>query len=333
MYEHVCGGGFVGEDLPSSLRKEGWAMLRALVADLVTLADVDVVTALDGRFDPSSLDSAVVPVTSAKEVPGVFDSLAREQDGTVVIAPETGGVLLRLSRRVLEVGGRLLGSEPEAVQLASDKFLCAAELRRLGVPVLPVAPYRPRPRATEALVVRPRFGAGSSGLRLVEAGMALPPSAGGLLVSPFSEGMATSVLLILGARGALPLAPCRQLLSGDGRFRYLGGRAPLAPGLARRAVELALRAVKVSPGLRGFVGVDLLLSEISSTGDQVVEVNPRLTTSYVGLRRLARGNLTRSWLACWDGRAPAAPSWREGEVSFRADGAVELFPLPRTVSP
>ena len=46
-------------------------------------------------------------------------------------------------------------------------------------------------------------------------------------------------------------------------------------------VEFSNSLIKALPGLRGYVGVDILISK-----DEVllVEVNPRLTTSYAGLR-------------------------------------------------
>ena len=83
-----------------------------------------------------------------------------------------------------------------------------------------------------------------------------------------------------------PPASRHQRLSQDGRFHYLGGELPLSSRLAPRARELASAACRSIPGLRGYVGVDLLLDEQAGTVT-VVEMNPRLTTSYLGYRRLA----------------------------------------------
>jgi predicted ATP-grasp superfamily ATP-dependent carboligase len=44
------------------------------------------------------------------------------------------------------------------------------------------------------------------------------------------------------------------------------------------------------PGLAGYVGVDLIVGENAIT---VLEVNPRLTTSYAGLRRAIGANPAR----------------------------------------
>jgi predicted ATP-grasp superfamily ATP-dependent carboligase len=46
-------------------------------------------------------------------------------------------------------------------------------------------------------------------------------------------------------------------------------------------------------GLKGYVGVDLVLSK---NGPIVIEINPRLTVSYVGLRRVSNLNLARAMI-------------------------------------
>jgi predicted ATP-grasp superfamily ATP-dependent carboligase len=70
----------------------------------------------------------------------------------------------------------------------------------------------------------------------------------------------------------------------------------------------------------GYVGVDLVLGEADDGKDDVViEVNPRLTTSYVGLRRLVCGNLAAAMLAAARGQ-PVALSFAAGRVVFDADG-------------
>jgi predicted ATP-grasp superfamily ATP-dependent carboligase len=72
----------------------------------------------------------------------------------------------------------------------------------------------------------------------------------------------------------------------------LGGELPLSAGLAERASALAERALAAMPVTVGYVGVDLVLGrEPDGSEDAVIEINPRLTTSYVGLRTAATTNL------------------------------------------
>jgi predicted ATP-grasp superfamily ATP-dependent carboligase len=109
-------------------------------------------------------------------------------------------------------------------------------------------------------------------------------------------------------------------LSTDGRFQYRGGQVPIAPELVHRAQALAERAVRTVEGLRGYVGVDLVLGETADS-DAVIEINPRLTTSYVGLRALAEFNLAEAMLAIATGTEMASLNWKDGPVFFKANGA------------
>ena len=122
------------------------------------------------------------------------------------------------------------------------------------------------------------------------------------------------------------MAVGEQFVCGEPVLRYEGGRLPLRCALAERAAALAVRAVRTVDGLRGFVGVDVVLGE--RTGDDmVIEINPRLTLSYVAL---VRGCEPRVAAALLDDRIE--PRWTlpggdragegEGVVRFDARGRV-----------
>jgi predicted ATP-grasp superfamily ATP-dependent carboligase len=100
---------------------------------------------------------------------------------------------------------------------------------------------------------------------------------------------------LCGAGGRVRLAPCKQRISEDGRLRYFGGELPLTAGLAERAASLAERALAAMPPAVGYVGIDLVLGrEPDGSTDAVIEINPRMTTSYVGLRAAAHANLAEA---------------------------------------
>jgi predicted ATP-grasp superfamily ATP-dependent carboligase len=183
------------------------------------------------------------------------------------------------------------------------------------------------------VVCKPRIGAGSLATFLVrdarEWEQCLDRGGaegwkGEKLVQPFVRGQAASVAFLVGPTSAVALLPATQELSTDGRFQYRGGCIPLPAPEAERAVALAGRTVQAVAGLRGYVGVDVVLGDESDgSRDWVIEINPRLTTSYVGLRALAQTNLAEAMLRAVMGQEIPVLAWSAGSVRFQPDGTVE----------
>jgi hypothetical protein len=330
IYEWVTGGGLVGCEgaLPESLLLEGLAMVQAVAADAAA-AGVRHTLLRDLRLPQLAHSGGeVVEVASRGEHDAALDTAAAESDAVLVIAPETDGVLLRTVRRLEAAGVRLVSPGAGFVAIASDKqrtaeSLHAAEVRcPKGVVVEPEAAL-PSDFHYPA-VLKPLDGAGSQDTYVVRSPHDRPPAyAWPRRLEPFVAGVAASVA-VLGVKGGgrVALPPCRQRVSTDGRLSYLGGATPLAPGLAERAASLALRAIDALPELVGYAGVDLVLGDDPEGSlDAVIEVNPRLTTSYVGLRRVVRGGLVGPMLAAAAGETPAFEV-DPRPVAFDADGAV-----------
>jgi predicted ATP-grasp superfamily ATP-dependent carboligase len=93
-----------------------------------------------------------------------------------------------------------------------------------------------------------------------------------------------------------------QEIGGRTRLRYLGGRVPLDHPLRPLAFRRAEEAGRAIPGLKGHVGIDLVLTEREAV---VIEVNPRLTTSYVGIRKVLNQNVAALILDAARGHLPA----------------------------
>jgi predicted ATP-grasp superfamily ATP-dependent carboligase len=332
IYEYTCSVADKGRAQTESLRVEGLAMLSAILDDFVRVPGVEAVTLLDEGC-AGRLAANLPRRTHTGEERSPFLELACWADYSLIIAPECEGLLETRCRWVLEDGGQLLGPGPEAVRLAGDKLALGVHLRQHGVPTPAAFPHAAGAAAvTFPLVVKPRHGAGSLATFLVRTPGELPSClararaecpADEILLQEFAPGRPVSVAFLIGPRQRVPLVPAEQLLSNDGRFHYLGGRLPLAADLAERAVSLAARALAAVPGLNGYVGVDLVLGDAADGRvDQVIEINPRLTTSYVGLRALARFNLAEAMLQAARGNEIPKLLWHPGTVGFRADGSL-----------
>lgn len=331
VYEFATGGGLLeqAENWPelASLLAEGRAMVSALAGDFAKLGDAQATCLRERRLRPWQPPGCrVADVADAGQERQQLERLAAESDWTVVIAPEISGILADRCRRVLAAGGRLLGPGLATIALAADKHATAQHLEQSGVRVpegiaLESAAALPESFRYPA-VWKPRDGAGSQGIcSVADAGWkgSRETRRPGRLEA-FCAGLAASVSFLCGPGGCLALPPCRQVLSGDGRFRYLGGSCPLPPPLADRAVSLAQRAVAAMPEPLGWLGVDLVLAE-KPEDDTVIEINPRMTTSYVGLRAVARQNLAAAMVSQATGRPPRL-NYSARPVQFSADGSV-----------
>jgi tyramine---L-glutamate ligase len=344
--EYVCGGACAEAPVAGSLAIEGQAMLTAIVEDLAKIAGVRVTTTWDVRLGaPPFADAQTILIdTPADELP-VFHELSRLCDATLVIAPETGGLLSARVRLVEQAGRRLLGPTGDAVELCTSKRRLSEFLRARGVPAIPThdligadGKFAPQPSLgpnSFPIVIKPDDGAGSQETyRISDAGelARVAESRRGnwgttaIVWQPWIRGRGVSVGALFQDDGLHfeLFPPAEQTLSDDGRFRYLGGVVP-ARDVDHRSIErVAARACRAVPGLRGYVGIDLVVPDDAPESPVVVEINPRLTTSYCGYRMLTDQNLAGRMLLSVDAREPV--DWHVGTIAF--DSAGRRIPPP-----
>ncbi|MEJ2686287.1 MAG: ATP-grasp domain-containing protein [Gammaproteobacteria bacterium] len=316
MYEHITGGGLIDQAIPPSLAHEGDIMLRALVADLAE-AGVEVVTTRDERLASTDLPAHVESVGDPLQKDAVVEACLLESDAVWPIAPEAGGVLEALSEQFADNGRLLLGSRPSALHVASSKRLTARRLSDLGVPVVPTFdPRQSIPPQYSRWVLKPDDGAGCVGTRIVDGADELAQAIADLdpavecAVQPFVAGSAVSLSLLCREGRAALLACNRQRVAVvNEAFCLLGCVVNDAAVQGEYAAPLAAEIAAALPGLWGYVGVDLLLTD---GGAQVLEVNPRLTLSYVGLSSSLGTNAAALVLGLLDG------DWPEPDVATHA---------------
>jgi len=309
VYEFVTGGGLAEEPLPPGLVHEGDLMLRALLADLAALPDLDVFSSRDPRLPALPGVPAIAP-GPGENAARHFARGVSAADAVWPVAPETGGVLERLAGDTVERGRILLGCRPDALRVAASKRATAAALSAAGVSVVPTfvtgddLPPLPGP-----WVLKPDDGAGCDGTRLVRdwrrARRILASESGRFVAQPWIEGDALSLSLLCGEGRAMLLSCNRQHVRvTEGRLSLAGISVNALPDRDGRFARLGEEAAAAIPGLWGYIGVDLILGK---DGPVVLEVNPRLTTSYVGLgpalginpAALVLGLLRPDWRRRW----------------------------------
>jgi len=316
--------------IPDSLLHEGRGMAEALADDLIA-AGFEVDRMIDQMVCPNkeipSPGLTYHRLQSAAEERILFDRLAANADRTLLIAPETDGSLAERVRWTIQANGRLLGPSQDIIELTADKHRLSIHLAAAGIPVpvgmaLAVGSQLPADFPYPA-VLKPRDGAGSQETMLLhqpDPGRPVPFEA---RLEKYAVGQTASVAVLGGPGGTAALPACNQLLSQDGTFTYLGGSLPLIGELAHRAQELAVRAATACGEFCGYMGVDLILGNHAEE-DCVIEINPRLTTSYLLLRQAAQENLAES-IVRWSLEHCPPPSFSLAPAGFSLSSLREEF--------
>lgn len=273
------------------------------------------------------------PVTAEQPERTLLQRLSTLCDTTLFIAPEFQSLLAERCRWAEHCGAQLLGSSSAAVEACADKLALCQRLQAAGVPTIDTFEFDIERLAAELpfpVVIKPRDGAGSLAtyvlLNRLHLAWQLPMMRTESLLQnavwqPFVAGRALSVGVLISTetgRAAEALPVCDQILSGDGRLKYFGGRVPADCARAAEVQQIALAACEQVAGLRGYVGVDMLLPDDPQSPPLVVEINPRLTTSYLGYQSLCLDNLAERIL--FPDRDWPPLRWRDRQVAFAPHG-------------
>lgn len=353
--EYVTSGAWREPNVPESLFREGSAMLCALVSDFAKIKGCEVATTWDRRkghcpLGDEEAENIEVQVVSHPEEAFAFEDQCLQADYVLLIAPEFQNLLAERCRMVQTLGTELLNCSVDSIRQATDKFAFAKLLTEDRIPTIPTRALSNPNSLSDAelefpFVIKPRDGAGSQDTYLISnaqdwqqfqketkgKGQSTKDKAG-WIIQPYFAGRTLSIAAILGEAGSnaepwleiFPLA--EQKLTSDGRFGYLGGRIPETIHLQHIATERVKAVAKLLPGLSGYVGIDLLAPLGDAEELLVVEVNPRLTTSYLGYRALADQNLAEYLLPS---QRPDEPlRWKPQSVRFTAEGVVEFAANP-----
>ncbi|MDX1519840.1 MAG: ATP-grasp domain-containing protein [Gammaproteobacteria bacterium] len=286
--EFITGGGLAGQDLPRTLAREGDMMLQAVLKDLVDAGCAELITTRDHRVSNEINGVNVVVIHDSPM--DTWGKLVADNDAVLVIAPETGDALLELTHLAASAGCKLLGCEPESIEATGSKRQCNRLLREAGVPV--PGTYDPETlpdRLDQPLIMKPDKGAGSDGIHFLDVDtdkrdcLSLYENGEEWIIEAFTGGVPASLTLYCNSGMARILAVNRQLFRFDkGRGQFNGVVVNEFFDRHREMQPLANRILETFPGLHGYVGVDLVLTDKEAV---VIEVNPRLTTAYAGLRR------------------------------------------------
>jgi predicted ATP-grasp superfamily ATP-dependent carboligase len=243
-----------------------------------------------------------------------IERLAPACDMGLVIAPDH---LLSMFTMILEQHTHNLGCGFMTVALCANKVQTQKILRQHGISV----PGEPGPGKK---VIKPVRGCDAQGVRLSDGDPGKDEFAEQYIdgehfsVSIIPSRVIGDACLYFSGAPPLVLAVNRQQIGidPDGSFHYLGGETPVHPPREAEITGTARKVVEVL-GCQGYCGVDMVVAD----NVYVLDVNPRITTSLVGIAACMDEEIADLLIAASKGEGPAGVDLH-GRVRFDTNGTV-----------
>ncbi len=304
--EFITGGGLQDKELPDALIREGNMMLEALLRDLLEMGITDIITTRDDRLDALSLP--VKQVVIMGDIYSTWKSCMNDADAVLIIAPESEDVLFNLTVMAEQSDCYHLGSSSTSVQTASSKLETAKLLLKNKIPCIETSLLKDKtiPESHNGWVIKPDDGVGAEDCYFCADIKALDRLKDSVCIENFViqeyvPGIPASLSMIC-YQGKAQLLACNKQ-----KFSFDNGKGKLKELVVNGLTEqwsvfdtIAQDIARVDKELWGYIGVDLIVTE---TGPVVVEINPRLTTSYVGLRESLALNPAELIVSIWQNGA------------------------------
>lgn len=318
-----------------SISAEGNAMLNGILDDLSEYKPTNLISKpsdVHKKFRPRSVDVDGNLTTWLNENLSSYDAC-------LPIVPEENNLLHDITVTIEENGVEVLGSNSKAVKIATNKFE-TYNILKSKIPVVETKKiffnevFEDHERYTSVFdggkpkVVKPADGVSCSGVKVVcneqefidaQERIKHLTEVPYFLLQDMVSGVSASVSLLTNGNDAVPISLNFQDVKLDsGDINYNGGTVPLIHELSEIAKENAVEAVKSIKGMKGYVGVDMLLDN-NQKDVHLVEINSRLTTPYIVLRKLVNFNLGEAIIDSVKGSLPSKVELK-GAAKFNKEG-------------
>ncbi|MFW9823543.1 MAG: ATP-grasp domain-containing protein [Candidatus Thorarchaeota archaeon] len=323
IFEFVSGGGFNNVEIPISLFCEGYGMLRSIILDFKTL-NFEIATMLDYRIEYLAqflpLDELII-VEKKINFLKHFKNLIKTCSYIFIIAPESGKRLYNLTKIAKLANKKLLSTNLQGIKLGMSKWRTYEFFRRnkISTPKTYLIPFRKTELDTnfiqqefnklkKPVIIKPEDGVGAESIYYIESQEQLSryflkflqkdKTRRKYIIQEFIPGIDLSMSLIgiphiNDSQYKAPIllsVNSQEINIKNAEFisEYFGGTTPVVDysNLEKKINEI-FENIDFSTIL-GYFGIDFIRTLDARLF--FIEINPRLTTSYIGLRNVININ-------------------------------------------
>lgn len=291
--EFITGGGFNHSELNPELAEQGRCMRDALLQDLSQLP-YQIITTVDARLaSPVYCDTCQV-IDAGEDVWQRWEELINIADAVWFVAPETDGYLEKMTALALAYQKIVIGSGLLSTHICSSKLATYELLHQANIATIETRLYANWDKTKNMhWLAKPNDGAGCEETVCFDTAEKLEHwllqngRVDTHIIQPFLAGSAASISCVM-HQGQARLLSCNQQLIAieDNVLMYKGCVINAMRHYWASFNVLANEIAQLLPDLAGYVGIDVIINHEPGRPVKVtvVEINPRLTTSYVALR-------------------------------------------------
>lgn len=301
VFEYITGGGLVDSVLPVSLLQEGTLMCNALLNDLRVINDLELVVLQDERLANTeriiSTNIRYIQIARGDDIHAILTARQDDYDSVWLIAPETGGILAHWCQLFSAQGKFLYTSGEQAVSICQDKQATTRVLQQAGITCVPsVAFDSSKEYQPGSWVVKVNDSVGCEQVYLMhnaadfERIVAYLVSDKQYLIQPYIVGKVLSLSAFF-YQGEACFICCNQqhIRIEQQQFVLAACTVNIAHNNTAKYQSLCAAIAAAMPQLYGYVGIDFIATACGE--NLILEINPRLTTSYTGIKQALGVNI------------------------------------------
>jgi len=313
VFEFITGGGLVNQPLPQSLLQEGTLMRNALLDDLLELTFIDKLLVLQDQRLFNKHSNALVQnirISQRQKLKETLLNLNSDYDAVWFIAPETAGILAAWTRFFTGQGKNLCSSVADVIELCQNKLETTTVLKQAGINCVPSQPFDFSMLKWEGQwVVKSNNSVGCDEVYLIASKADRTRIIRKLnkthdyILQPYIAGKILSLSCLFN-QGQAYLLCCneQQMDIMDQQFVLRACTVNVRSEKEAQHRMLCQKIAVAMPLLFGYIGIDLIETQLGEL--LVLEINPRLTSSFAGIKAAIGVNVAQQVFTMQKGIPP-----------------------------
>ena len=278
IYEYITGGGLLNEDLTSELMNEANMITSSVYDSCRKSKHFKYNYFRDYRLLSLKEKEAIVLRNNSK----IYDlNFLNKYDYVLPVLPEID-MSLYLYVKYLETNGiNAVISNSQTIKICSDKLKFYKFCQKNSLPTIETYKKYKSNLHNKLLLIKDRYGAGCSYIEITKNIKNPELIKKDKVIQPYINGEDYSISIYFTKNNFYILTVNKQILKyKNNKARLSSIIVNIKPPSYLKIISLVSKIKDSLPGLYGFVGVDIIMK---GNDMFIIEINPRLTTSFIGI--------------------------------------------------